>query len=178
RRGMRSKADRGNTPQLAVPPRPSHRCLRADPQSLHRMTDVRPAATSRAGESSSSLQRRYVMPAEWERHDATWIAWPHHEPDWPGKLGAIPWVYAEIVRALHTHERVEILCNDEIVRDAAHAMLTAHDVAPNGYRLHIVPTDRVWLRDSAPTFVWKDDGSVELMSWRFNAWAKYDNYRL
>ena len=40
------------------------------------------------------------MPAEWERHDATWIAWPHHEPDWPGKLGAIPWVYAEIVRAL------------------------------------------------------------------------------
>ena len=45
-----------------------------------------------------SLARR--MPAEWERHDATWIAWPHHEPDWPGKLAPIPWVYAEIVRAL------------------------------------------------------------------------------
>ena len=45
------------------------------------------------------------MPAEWERHEATWIAWPHHEPDWPGKLGAIPWVYAEIVRALHKHEQ-------------------------------------------------------------------------
>src|SRR5688572_20220934 len=59
------------------------------------------------------------MPAEWEEHEATWIAWPHHEPDWPGKLGPIPWVYAEIVRVLHAHERVEILCHDAEVRDAA-----------------------------------------------------------
>ena len=116
------------------------------------------------------------MPAEWERHDATWIAWPHHEPDWPGKLGAIPWVYAEIVRALHKHERVEILCHDEAVLDAAATVLEAHAVDAEGYRLHIVPNDRVWLRDSAPTFVWALDGSVELMNWRFNGWAKYDNY--
>ena len=117
------------------------------------------------------------MPAEWERHDATWISWPHHEPDWPGKLGAIPWVYAEIVRALHTHERVEILCNDESVRDSARAALDAHGVSAEGYRLHLVPTDRVWLRDSAPTFVWRNNG-VELANWRFNGWAKYDNHAL
>jgi agmatine deiminase len=116
------------------------------------------------------------MPAEWDRHDATWIAWPHHEPDWPGKLGAIPWVYAEIVRALHRHERVEILCHDESVRESARIALDAHGVAVEGYRLHTVPNDRVWLRDSAPTFVWAADGSVALMNWRFNGWAKYDNY--
>ncbi len=115
------------------------------------------------------------MPAEWERHEATWIAWPHHEPDWPGKLGAIPWAYAEIVRALHTRERVEILCHDKVVRDAARIVLASAGVAEKGYRLHIVPNDRVWLRDSAPTFVWHD-GAVELMNWRFNGWAKYDNY--
>lgn len=116
------------------------------------------------------------MPAEWERHDATWIAWPHHEPDWPGKLEAIPWVYAEIVRALHRHERVEILCHDESVSDAAKVALDAHGVDADGYRLHHVPTDRVWLRDSAPTFVWTDEGGVELVNWRFNGWAKYDNH--
>lgn len=142
------------------------------------MTGAKPATMSRVGESEDVTRSRYVMPAEWERHDATWIAWPHHEPDWPGKLGAIPWVYAEIVRALHTREHVEILCNDENVRAAATAMLSAHHVAEDGYRLHVVPTDRVWLRDSAPTFVWTDEGSVEMTSWRFNAWAKYDNYRL
>jgi agmatine deiminase len=120
---------------------------------------------------------RLRMPAEWERHDATWIAWPHHEPDWPGKLAPIPWVYGEIVRVLHRHERVEILCHDEQVRDDARVVLEAHGVAPAGYRLHIVPNDRVWLRDSAPTFVHDDRGRVALVNWRFNAWAKYDNYQ-
>lgn len=142
------------------------------------MTDAKPTAMSRAGESDRPANPRCVMPAEWEPHDATWIAWPHHEPDWPGKLGAIPWVYAEIVRVLHTRERVEILCRGETIRGAAAAVLTAHGVSPEGYRLHIVPTNRVWLRDSAPTCVWGDDGSVKLMNWRFNAWAKYENYRL
>ena len=116
------------------------------------------------------------MPAEWEPHEATWISWPHHEPDWPGKLAPIPWVYAEIARVLHRHERVEILCHDETVRDSARRHLDAHAVDPAGYRLHLVRTDRVWLRDSAPTAVRIDDGSLELVSWQFNAWAKYDNY--
>jgi len=58
------------------------------------------------------------MPGEWEPHASTWIAWPHHEGDWPGKLAAIPWVYAEIVRVIAPHERVEILCQDKPLRDA------------------------------------------------------------
>ncbi len=116
------------------------------------------------------------MPAEWARHAATWIAWPHHEPDWPGKLDAIPWVYAEIVRVLHRHERVEILCHNEAVLESARVKLGAHGCNPAGYRLHQLATDRVWLRDSAPTFVHDEDGNVVLVNWAFNAWAKYDNY--
>lgn len=117
------------------------------------------------------------MPGEWSRHAATWISWPHHEPDWPGKLGAIPWVYAEIVRALHTHERVEILCHNEDVREDAREKLDAHGCNADGYRLQVVPTDRVWLRDSAPTFVHDDQGNVVLVNWSFNGWAKYSNYK-
>lgn len=116
------------------------------------------------------------MPAEWERHDATWIGWPHHEPDWPGKFGPIPWVYAEIVRALAPYERVEIICHDETVAEEARACLTMHDVDPAGYRLHVQATDRVWLRDSGATGVHHADGSVAWVRWDFNAWAKYDNY--
>jgi len=118
------------------------------------------------------------MPAEWEAHTATWIAWPHHEPDWPGKLDVIGWVYAEIVRVIAAHEPVEILCQDATIQDQALAVLTAHDVPPAGYRFHNVPTDRVWLRDSAPTGTQRADGAVEWVRWRFNAWAKYDNYGL
>ncbi len=109
-------------------------------------------AAQRAERSDASTPT-VRMPAEWEPHEATWIAWPHHEPDWPGKLGPIPWVYAEIVRALAPFERVEILCHNESVREQARHALTMHEVDPATYRLHVQPSDRVWLRDSGPTGV-------------------------
>src|SRR6185369_12803768 len=119
---------------------------------------------------------RFRMPAEWEPHRATWISWPHHEPDWPGKFEPIPWVYAEIARALALHERVEILCHDQGVKASAQKHLEAHGVREN-IRINIVPSDRVWLRDSYPTLV-EHGGKPEWVSWRFNAWAKYDNFVL
>ena len=129
------------------------------------------------------MSSRFRMPAEWEPHRATWIAWPHHEPDWPGKLGPIPWVYAEIARVLAAHEPVEILCQSDAVAADARATLEAHAVPAgagpaSGVRLHVVPTDRVWLRDSAPTGVLDDAGRLTLLNWAFNGWAKYDNYHL
>jgi agmatine deiminase len=145
----------------------------ADAQTTSaRDLDPAPRRGARASSARSAVRR---WPAEWEAHEATWIAWPHHEADWPGKLASIPWVYAEIVRILHRTERVEILCHDESVRDAAATQLRDHDVSGN-YRLHVVPNDRAWLRDSAPTAVVGADGRVNLVNWRFNAWAKYDNY--
>jgi len=123
--------------------------------------------------SRSHPLRRW--PAEWEPHAATWIAWPHHAPDWPGKFEAIRWVYAEIVRVLHTYERVHILCSGESVRDDAVDALNAHGVDSRRYGLHLVPTDRVWLRDSGPTLV-VGEGGPEWAAWRFNGWAKYDNH--
>jgi agmatine deiminase len=116
------------------------------------------------------------MPAEWEPHRATWISWPHHEPDWPGKLGPIPWVYAEIVRVLAEHEPVEILCHDQDVLEGARDALSAHGVRADRVALHPVATDRVWLRDSAPIGVLDEDGGVVLVNWAFNGWAKYPNY--
>jgi len=117
----------------------------------------------------------FTFPPEWAPHDATWIAWPHHEPDWPGKLAPILWVYAEIARVIALHERVEILCHDTAVRASAQEHLAAHGVTEN-VRLHVVPNDRVWLRDSAPTFVLDDRGATTLMNWGFTAWAKYPNF--
>ena len=117
------------------------------------------------------------FPAEWEPHAATWIAWPHHEPDWPGKFEPIPWVYAEIARVLTQSERVEILCHDETVLEDAEACLAAHHV-DHHLHLHVVPNDRVWLRDSAPTGTLNERGELEWCDWGFNAWAKYPNYTL
>src|SRR3974390_2446822 len=70
----------------------------------------------------------YRMPAEWEPHAATWIAWPNNRTDWPGKFASIPWVYAEIVRNLARVERVNILVNNEGAEAAARAALVAAQV--------------------------------------------------
>jgi agmatine deiminase len=118
------------------------------------------------------------MPAEWAPHRATWIAWPHHEPDWPGKLDAVRWTYAEIVRVLAPHEPVEILCQDAATLDDARRLVAAHGTLLDRVRLHVAPTDRVWLRDSAPTGVLDADGRPALVDWAFDGWAKYDNWRL
>lgn len=117
------------------------------------------------------------MPAEWEPHRATWIAWPHFEPDWPGKLALIPWVYGEIVQALAPFEPIEILCQSEAERESARAILTAEAAHIDCVRFHLVPTDRSWVRDSGPTGVVDARGAVSLVNWAFNGWSKYDNWR-
>ena len=126
-----------------------------------------------------------MMPAEWERHEATWLAWPRHEEDWPGKFETIPWVMCEIVRRIagvegspRGGERVEVLCADEEAARRARATLERAHAWSDRVRLHVCATDRSWLRDSAPTFVRDGQGGVRLLDWKFNAWAKYDNYAL
>ena len=121
----------------------------------------------------------YRMPAEWEPHQATWLAWPHHRPDWPGKFEPIPWVYAEIIRHLAYHERVELIVNDAASEKRARTVLTSSNALNDNVRFHHWPTDRVWTRDSGCTFVKNihhADSRLAAIHWRFNAWAKYSNW--
>jgi agmatine deiminase len=119
------------------------------------------------------------MPAEWERHDATWIGWPHNLSDWPGKFAPIPWAYAEIVRKLAPGERVRIL-----VESAAHQAGARRVLERAGADLARVdffrfPTNRGWTRDSGPMFV-RGEGpqpAVAIARFRFNAWAKYPDWK-
>jgi agmatine deiminase len=124
--------------------------------------------------SSKALAGKYRMPAEWEPHEATWLAWPHNHDDWPGKFEPIPWVYAEIIRNLSRHERVEVIVNDAPLEKRARRVLKLANALNDNVRFHRWPSDRVWTRDSGCIFV---DGNTSAIKWRFNAWAKYSNWR-
>ena len=117
------------------------------------------------------------MPAEWERHAATWIAWPHNRSDWPGKFAPIPWIYAEIVRVLAKGERVNIFVQDAAEREGARRILERDGADLTQVTFHLQPTDRVWTRDSGPMFVRSSGDSLGLCDWKFNAWAKYDDWK-
>jgi agmatine deiminase len=120
----------------------------------------------------------FRMPAEWDAHEGTWLGWPQNAADWPGKLAAIPWVYAEIVRLLSQRENVHILVNSEAVARRAQSALQRAGANLANVSFHVWPTDRVWLRDSGPIFVKDGSGALAITDWKFNAWAKYDDWKL
>lgn len=119
----------------------------------------------------------YRMPAEWEPHAATWIAWPHAREDWPGKFAAIPLVYVEVVRHLVPGERVRILVNDEATERSVRRLLSRAGIDGGRVEFFRIPTDRSWTRDYCPLWVRRDDGDVGLVNCKFNAWAKYPNWK-
>ena len=119
----------------------------------------------------------FRMPAEWEPHEATWIAWPHERNDWPGRFAPIPWVYGEIVRKLSQVERVRILVQSADVEHAARRVLIRVGANLDAVEFYRFATDRVWTRDYAPLFVKNEAGEVAIANWRFNGWAKYDNWQ-
>ncbi len=118
------------------------------------------------------------MPAEWEPHEATWLAWPHERTDWPGKFAPIRWVYAEIIRHLAPRERVRLLVRNGREREKARRTLAQAGTDPGAIEFFLRDTNRGWLRDSGPIFVREETGEVTITDWKFNAWAKYDDWRL
>ena len=166
-------------------------------------------------EAATPASLAYRMPAEWEPHAATWLAWPHYHGDWPGKFEPIPWVYAEIIRNLAKHERVELIVNDAAAARQARRVLERGGAFSSNIRFHLWATNRIWLRDSGCIFLTLQpgvarsdsrgrlsphedrvedeftranqhqrknrasapEGAPPALKFRFNAWAKYSNWR-
>jgi agmatine deiminase len=120
------------------------------------------------------------MPAEWETHAATWLAWPHNPTDWPDKLDTIRWVYGEIVRKIAPGERVRMLVNSRAEEKLARGYLTRAGADAAGFEFIVHPTNRGWMRDSGPIFVRRcvrDRLETAIVHFHFNAWAKYSDWR-
>src|SRR5215470_5130215 len=133
------------------------------------MPNVSPAS------SATPAQLGYRMPAEWEPHAATWLAWPHNLDTWPGKFEPVPAIYAEMVRALQAHEQVNICVNDAEAALQVRHYLSDAGVAPQNVTLYKFPTNDTWARDHGPIFLTRShDGRTELAvtDWIFNSWGQ------
>jgi agmatine deiminase len=132
------------------------------------------------GPQVSPADLGFSMPAEWEKHEATWLGWPHHPTDWPHKLDTIRWVYGEMVRWICRGERVRML-----VASAAEERLARGRLACSGAPVPRVEfirhaTNRGWTRDSGPVFVRRPTGrrgETAIVHFHFNAWAKYADWQ-
>ena len=130
----------------------------------------------------------YTMPAEWEKHAATWLGWPHNESDWPDKLATIRWVYGEMVRKLSAGERVRILVRHQGEATLARSYLKRARANLKNVQFVVHPTNRGWTRDSGPIHVQRKpspshrppstaNGETAIVHFHFNAWAKYQNWQ-
>lgn len=111
------------------------------------------------------------MPAEWERHEATWLTWPHNEGTWPNCLEGARDGIAEMIRVIATGERVELLVVDGDAESDAGHVLAVKGVERSAVRFHHVRTDDSWIRDYGPLFVADGDNTLAV-DWRFNSWGE------
>lgn len=143
-----------------------------------------------ASETPRSLG--YRMPAEWEPHAATWLAFPHEASDWPGKFEVVPWIFAELAKKMCEGERVRLIVRDGAMKKQAARVFEQTGVDMSQVDFLLAPTDRSWTRDFVPSFVVgkrarlprrarklgeREADGVAAVKWRFNGWARYPNHR-
>jgi agmatine deiminase len=129
--------------------------------------------------SSAPAAQGFGMPAEWTPHEATWLAWPHNARDWPGKFGPIPWVFAELVRHVSRGETVRLLVLDAGHEVRVRRLLDRAGVPAGPVEMWRVPTDRGWMRDAGPLWLTRggEAPARAVAGFRFDAWAKYPDWR-
>ncbi|HWH72004.1 MAG TPA: agmatine deiminase family protein, partial [Candidatus Sulfotelmatobacter sp.] len=122
----------------------------------------------------------FSMPAEWAKHEATWLGWPHNPNDWPDKVDTIRWVYGEMVRKIAPGEIVRILVNNKAEEKLARRYLTRAGCDLKNVQFILFPTNRGWMRDSGPICVRRGAGKkaeTAFVHFHFNAWAKYNDWQ-
>ena len=127
-------------------------------------------------------EQGFSMPAEWERHEATWLGWPHNPTDWPDKLDTIRWVYGEIARKISPGERIRMLVDNGAAERMARSYLGRAGCDLRRIQFVKHPTNRGWTRDSGPIFVRRAKAGAKgsdtaIVHFHFNAWARYKDWQ-
>ena len=80
------------------------------------------------------------------------------------------------MRKLSRVEKVRILVESRAEEARARTVLRKAGAEMDSVEFLLCPTNRVWTRDFGPIFVKHRRGEVAMAGWRFNAWAKYDDW--
>ncbi|ANI88053.1 agmatine deiminase [Arachidicoccus ginsenosidimutans] len=122
----------------------------------------------------------YFFPAEFEKHSATWLSFPHKEESWPGKIDKVYPYYSEFVKLLSQSEKVCINVNDEAMKAFAVGHFEKAGVDLSQVEFFIHPTNDAWCRDHGPAFIINQkENKKAIVDWNYNAWGnKYPPYDL
>ncbi len=119
----------------------------------------------------------FYMPAEWEKHEGTWLQWPQDEVE-PGYQLKQEHTWLKMVKILGRYENVHIITSDERQRDHIAYQLDYFGIGPANIDMHIIPINDIWARDNGPIFVVNDDGGLAITNWTFNGWGNRFEHKL
>ncbi len=120
----------------------------------------------------------YRMPAEWARHEATWLSWPKNPLTFPKEtLAAVEAVFVRMIVALSHGETVKVLIDDQAMGDRVLDLAAQEGADRSKLRLIPIKSADVWIRDYGPTFLLnRKTQQKAAVKWTFNAWGgKYDD---
>ncbi|MFI2742349.1 agmatine/peptidylarginine deiminase [Zhouia sp. PK063] len=123
----------------------------------------------------------YYFPAEFHKHRATWLSWPHKEASWPEKIHTIFPYYAQFIKELTKGELVCINVNNEQMKQFAITHLQRAGVNLSKVKFYMHPTNDAWCRDHGPAFLINPEAAIKkvIVDWGYNAWGdKYPPYDL
>lgn len=115
----------------------------------------------------------YRFPAEWEKHEATWLTYPHNEASFPGTMDKIYDSYLKFIKAITKSELVRINVPDLTYEQQFIQQLHEYGIDDSKVEIFIHPSDDVWCRDHGPCFVinLKATDKKAIVNWGFNAWG-------
>ena len=119
----------------------------------------------------------YKMPAEFEKHEGTWLQFPH-ETKWMLYELKLEHIWLEMIRLLKVNEKVHIAVYNKKHYSHVLKMLSYYNIGTNNITFHYIPTDDVWARDNGPTFVIDDKGKLVIAKWNFNGWGNRYEHKL
>jgi len=122
--------------------------------------------------SDTPAELGYHMPAEWEPHDGTWLAWPYDPVTFPKRVKKVEEQYIRIITELHQTEGVNLAVRNDETKAKVAEMLKKAGVDLRKVRFHAWDYADVWFRDYGPTFVVnRRERKTAVVQWRFNAWG-------
>lgn len=132
------------------------------------------------GQPLTPAELGFYFPAEFARHTATWLSWPHKEESWPGKIETIFPMYAQFIKLVAEGERVNINVADQGMKQKAIGHLEKAGADMNNIQFFFFPTNDAWCRDHGPAFLINEKEKKKMVvKWNYNAWGnKYPPFDL
>ena len=129
--------------------------------------------TNRPPSDKTPRELGYIMPAEWEVHDAVWLAWPHDPETFPDRVNKVEEIYVQIIEAIHKDEDVNLFVKDDDMKAKVAKLLKKREIDLRRIYFHVFDYVDVWFRDYGPIFlINKDEKRLSMVHWGFDAWGR------